>query len=386
MSDTARREVDEIRILQVTAPGPYGGRETVVRDVTIGLHDRGHVVQVLAVLDEGTDPAAHPFVAALSMRGVQVRPVVLAPRAYRAETRAIRQAADELEARIVHSHGYRADVVTALALGSSGTATVSTAHGFTGGGWKNRLYERLQSAAWRRFDAVVAVSVPLVGALESRGVDPGAIQLIPNAWRNAAPPLSRLEARRELGIEGEARALGWIGRLSPEKGPDVALEAVGRLGDRQVGLHFVGTGRMRGDLEARARELGIAERVTWHGPVVDAGRYMAAFDLLLLSSRTEGTPMVLLEAMGAKVPVVATAVGGIPDVLTGNSGLLVRPEDPEQLASAIASVLDDPVAAATRSECAAERLQDRYSVERWIARHEDLYAELVSSPHREDSR
>ena len=379
MSIAARAEVDAIRVLQVTAPGPYGGRETVVRDLAIGLHDRGHVVEVLAVLDVGTDPAVHPFVAALQGWGVPVKSVVLAPRAYRAEARAIRQTVDEMGARIVHSHGYRTDVVTALALGLSSTATVSTAHGFTGGGLKNRLYERLQSAAWRRFDAVVAVSAPLVGALEARGVDPGAIQLIPNAWREAGPPLSRLEARRGLGIEGEARAVGWIGRLSWEKGPDVALEAFGRLGDTQAGLHFVGTGQMRGDLEVRARELGIAERVTWHGPVADAGRYMAAFDLLLLSSRTEGTPMVLLEAMGASVPVVATAVGGIPDVLAGDTGLLVRAEDPDALAASMAEVLDDPVAASNRSELAAARTREEFSFERFIARHEELYSGLRPS-------
>jgi glycosyltransferase involved in cell wall biosynthesis len=386
LNDPAGTEIDVIRVLQVTAPGPYGGRETVVRDLAIGLHDRGHAVEVLAVLDEGTDPAAHPFVAALETRGVPVRPVVLGSRAYRAEARAIRQMVDAMDARIVHSHGYRTDVVAALALRSSDAATISTAHGFTGGGWKNRLYERLQAVAWGRCDAVVAVSAPMVGALESRGVDPSRIQLIPNAWRDAGSPLSRLEARRGLGIGDDARVVGWVGRLSSEKGPDVALDAFGRLTDARAELHFVGDGRMRGDLEARARELGIDERVRWHGPVVDAGRYLAAFDLLVLSSRTEGTPMVLFEAMAADVPIVATTVGGVPDVVSEREALLVPSEDPGALATAIGRVLGFPDEAGERAVRAAHRLRSAYAVEPWLDAHVSLYRGLLGFPtEREES-
>jgi glycosyltransferase involved in cell wall biosynthesis len=343
-------------------------------------------VEVLAVLDEGTDPAAHPFVAALETRGVPVRPVVLGARAYRAEARAIRQMVDAMDARIVHSHGYRTDVVAALALRSADAATISTAHGFTGGGWKNRVYERLQAVAWGHCDAVVAVSAPMVGALESRGVDPSRIQLIPNAWRDAGSPLSRLEARRGLGIGDDARVVGWVGRLSSEKGPDVALDAFGRLTDARAELHFVGDGRMRGDLEARARELGIDERVRWHGPVVGAGRYLAAFDLLVLSSRTEGTPMVLFEAMAADVPIVATTVGGVPDVVSEREALLVPSEDPGALATAIGRVLGFPDEAGERAVRAAHRLRSAYAVEPWLDAHVSLYRGLLGFPtEREES-
>ena len=223
MTDSAGTEVDTLRVLQVTAPGLFGGRETVVRDLSIGLHDRGHVVDVLAVLDEGTDPESHPFVAALESRGVPVRAVVLPPRAYRAEARAIRTLVGETDAQIVHSHGYRTDVIAKLSLGSFNAAIVSTAHGFTGGGWRNQLYERLQVEAWKRCDGVVAVSAPLVDSLESRGVNRTKIQLIPNAWRDSGSRATRLEARRILGIAEDVRAMGWVGRLSSEKGPDVAM-------------------------------------------------------------------------------------------------------------------------------------------------------------------
>jgi glycosyltransferase involved in cell wall biosynthesis len=325
-------------------------------------------------------------VEALAAHEVPVRPVVLPPRAYRAEAHAIRDAALATDASIIHTHGYRTDVVTALFGVSSVSRIVSTAHGFTGGDWKNRLYQRLECAAWRRCDAVIAVSAPLVEALERRGIDRGRIHFVPNAARNSVARMTREEARIQLGIGSSAHAIGWVGRLSSEKGPDVIIDAVARLKDSRVELHIVGDGRLRETLVSRAASLGIADRVRWQGSIDNAARLYSAFDVFVLSSRTEGTPMVLLEAMGANVPVVATAVGGIPDVLAGNSGLLVRAEDPDALASAIAAVLDDPVAASARSERAAAILQEEYSVERWIARHEELYAAVMSTPQGEGTR
>ena len=379
MTDSAGTEVDTLRVLQVTAPGLFGGRETVVRDLSIGLHDRGHVVDVLAVLDEGTDPESHPFVAALESRGVPVRAVVLPPRAYRAEARAIRTLVGETDAQIVHSHGYRTDVIAKLSLGSFNAAIVSTAHGFTGGGWRNQLYERLQVEAWKRCDGVVAVSAPLVDSLESRGVNRTKIQLIPNAWRDSGSRATRTEARRILGIADDVRAMGWVGRLSSEKGPDVALEAFGRSPGDGTELHFVGDGRMRAELETQAREQGIHRQVIWHGPVADAGRYLAAFDLLVLSSRTEGTPIVLFEAMAAGVPIVATAVGGVPDVVSVREALLVPPDDPDALAAAIGRLLDDPEECRKLTESAARRLNSAYALEPWLEAHESLYRGLISA-------
>ena len=370
-------EVDTIRVLQVTAPGMFGGRETVVRDLSIGLHDRGHAVEVLVVLDEGTDPNSHPFVEVLEAHGVPVRAEVLAPRAYRTEARSVRQAARSMDAQVVHSHGYRTDVVAALAVGSAKPATISTAHGFTGGGWRNRLYERLQAAAWKKFDSVVAVSAPLVGALESRGVDPEKIHLIPNAWRDSGRRLSRNEARGELGIAEDARVVGWVGRLSPEKGPDVALEAFRRSAGDGTELHFVGAGRMRADLEARAGELGIDKQVIWHGPIVEAGHYLAAFDLLVLSSRTEGTPIVLFEAMAAGVPIVATAVGGVPDVVSVQEALLVPSDDRDALAEAIAVLLNDPGERRRLAKSASRRLESAFALEPWLEAHESMYRDLI---------
>jgi glycosyltransferase involved in cell wall biosynthesis len=118
--------------------------------------------------------------------------------------------------------------------------------------------------------------------------------------------------------------------------------------------------------------------VRFHGTVPDAARYISAFDVFVLSSRSEGTPVTLLEAIAAKVPVVVTRVGGVPDVVGPEEAMLVPPEDPGALAEAIDFVIQEPAAAARRVEAAAHRLHANFGMERWIDAHDRVYDLIVS--------
>ena len=160
-----------------------------------------------------------------------------------------------------------------------------------------------------------------------------------------------------------------MGRLSREKGIDVFVDAMARLlaADAVAGC-VVGDGPERAREEARA-----GSSISWKGMLPAAGRYLAAFDVFVQSSRTEGTPMALLEAMAVEVPIVATQVGGVPDVISGNEALLVPSEDPIALATAIASVLADPEPAAVRAHLAKQRLVTTFSADAWLDRHEEIY-------------
>ncbi len=136
--------------------------------------------------------------------------------------------------------------------------------------------------------------------------------------------------------------------------------------------------------EARAREmvgqeLLESDQIRFHGNVPDAGRLLGAFDLLVLSSRTEGTPMILFEAMDAEVPVVVTEVGGVPDVVTDREAILVPSEDPESLARGIRRVLDTPADASRRAKRAGYRLRREFTPERWLDAYENLYHDVIAS-------
>jgi glycosyltransferase involved in cell wall biosynthesis len=365
-------------VLHVAAPAPVGGLERVVHGLARGQAERGDRVHVLAVLDAGT--GEHPFVESLRADGVPVTALAIPGRAYLRERREVAALCRRLGTTVVHTHGYRPDVVDGGVAGALGIARVSTVHGFCGGGWRNRLYERLQCAAYRRFDGVVAVSRPLAAQLERSGVPRARLHTIPNAWAGGAEPLGADEARRRLGLEEDGCfRLAWVGRVSHEKGLDVLIEALPLLTDLPIRLSVLGDGGERPGLEARARGRGLDVR--WHGMVPDAARHLRACDAFVLSSRTEGTPIALFEAMAAGLPVVAARVGGVPEVVSPAEALLVPPEDPAALAAALRALLADPASASARAEAALRRLETDFASGPWLDRYDALYRS-VQSPSR----
>lgn len=360
-------------ILHVLAPGEFGGLERIVQTLATGLPSRGHEIHVVSVAAEPR--AAEAFLAPLDAAGV-VTHVIDDPGRAR-ERAAIGALCRRLRPDVVHTHGYRPDVLDAGAARRLGIPVVSTAHGFTGGPLRNRFYEYLQRRAFRRFDAVIAVSRPLTDRLVQAGVPRARIHTVPNAWRRSAPPLHRDAARQQLGLPREAFVIGWVGRLSHEKGPDVLVNALPRLNDLPVLVSMVGSGPEESSLQARAQKFGVTDRIRWHGAVPEAERLFTAFDVYALSSRTEGTPVVLFEAMAAGVPVVATRVGGVPDVVSIREAVLVRSDDPVALAAGIRDVYWGTAAAARRASSARLRLEHEYAVGPWLDRYATVYRHVT---------
>ena len=348
MSSTTSANPPRLSILHVLAPGQAGGLESVVVSLAAGLAAMGHGVGVLSVIGQDSpEPSLH---SVLSERGVKVTSIALPARAYRRERAAYRAVLTTLRPDVVHTHGYRPDVLASPVAGRLRIPRVSTVHGFTGGDWKNHMYEFLQVRAFRHFERIVAVSGPLERKLVDAGLRPNQVTLLPNAFAEPSNRLTRAESRALLGLAPEDVVVGWVGRLSPEKGLDVLLEALAVVPG--VTLSVLGTGKQHGALVQQAERLGIAGRIRWHGLVPEAARLYPAFDLFVLSSRTEGTPIALFEAMAAGIPVIATAVGGVPDVVTEKEALLVPSESPDALARAMTSALDQPDAARERAAAA----------------------------------
>lgn len=336
----------------------------------------GHRVCVAALVDQAA--GTHPFLDSLASEGVQVAPIALSTRAYSRERDSVRRLCRELVPDVVHTHGYRSDVVDGGVARSAGIATLSTVHGFTGGGLRNRVYEWIQERAFRDFDAVVAVSTPIARRLERRGVDHARIHVISNAFDGSASVLGRAAARERLGIPSGELAVGWVGRLSAEKGPDVLIDAIPLLTRPLPAVSIVGGGPDETTLRERASRLGVAERVRWHGVVRGAGALLAAFDMLVLSSRTEGIPIVLLEAAAAGTPIVTTRVGGVPSMFSDDEALFVPADDPRALAAAIEAVRSDPERARARAEAARRRLERDFAPRPWLERYEALYRMLAA--------
>ena len=342
--------------------------------LTSGLQERGHDIHVAIVHTDGRK--VHPIASDLEASGASIHSIAAEDSGYRREVRELRALLERLRPHALHTHGYRPAVLHPRATRKVRPALVTTLHGFTGGGLKNRFYEWLQLRAARHYDAVVAVSNSMAPRLRRAGIDPARVHTIPNAWTQRHSLQSPLDARAALGVPPRRFHVGWIGRLSPEKGPDLLIEACQALGDLDITVSIIGDGSLHERLRAEAAANSKVD-IRLHGSIPAAARLIPAFDLLVLSSRSEGTPIVLFEAMDAAVPIVAASVGGVPDVLDLSTAILVPPESPKDLALAIRSVHDHPRAADERARLGREQLAIRHGVASWVDRHVALYEALT---------
>jgi glycosyltransferase involved in cell wall biosynthesis len=239
-------------IVHLVTPAEVGGLESAVHLLAASQHARGHDVRVIASI-AGPNAAA-AWIGGLRNVGVPVLPIVSSGRDYLGDWRRIRRECAEYAPDVVHTHGYRADVLGGGAARAAGCRTVTTVHGFLGGDWKNRVYERLQRRAFRHFDAVVAVSRRMGEELSERSLPQ--LHVVPNAFCSWHEIVAQDEARAALGLRAEEFCVGWVGRLSHEKGADVMVRALAENAMSDVHLSIVGDGPERNTLRGSRRRSG----------------------------------------------------------------------------------------------------------------------------------
>ncbi|TMC72682.1 MAG: glycosyltransferase [Chloroflexi bacterium] len=280
---------------------------------------------------------------------------------------------------LTHSHEFTMAVYGAWAARGAGVPHVFTMHG-------SRYYaERLRRRVALRVAAalsgsVVAVSRGLAGHLRrDLWIRASRIATIPNGARLALVTQSSLRDELRLGPADQLAVA--VGNLYPVKGHHFLLEALALLAPRFPRLHvaIAGRGDLEGPLRARAQALDVGDRFHLLGLRSDVGNVLAGADVFVLPSLSEGVPLALLEAMLAARPIVATAVGEVPTVLSGRAGVVVPPGDAAALASALASILADPAQARRLSATAATRAAEEYTLDTMVQRYLALYAQLPPS-------
>ena len=295
--------------------------------------------------------------------------------------RAVREVAEHLRrlrADVLCTSGYKPDLVGWRAARRAGVPVVAIAHGWTAVTWKVRLYEALDRFILRFFDAVVCVSAAQADRVRRpvvihNGIDAGIFDKpdpgCPERVRALFGPSFR-----------PACVVGAAGRLSPEKGFDLFVEAAALVAraHANVGFLLCGDGPLRGALERRIGELGLAERFVLAGFRSDLHALLPGWDLAVLPSHTEGLPVAVLEALAAGVPVVATAVGGTPEVVEdGVCGFLVPPADPVALARRIAELLADDEVRRRLGQSGRQRVRTEFSLEVQAEGYRRLFERLV---------
>jgi glycosyltransferase involved in cell wall biosynthesis len=284
---------------------------------------------------------------------------------------------------VVHAHsGTWLKAITAAKFAEVPRVILS-AHGTEAAApWLMRQYQRYAAG---RAAGVVAVSRPLQEYLTATlGVPSTRVHYVPNGVMPApvqADP--QPEHRRKLDIPEDAWVVGCVARLHPVKNHDLLIDAFERL-HRDVPESFlvlVGDGPCRTPLEQRIRDCGLSGRVRITGVVPDPGSYLRCMQVKVLSSHSEGLSVSLLEAMATGVPVVATAVGGTPDLLEhGRLGTLVPPSDAATLATALMDIFRTPEAFTAQVALAREAVATKYSVTAMARAHEIIYTDGATGP------
>jgi glycosyltransferase involved in cell wall biosynthesis len=220
--------------------------------------------------------------------------------------------------------------------------------------------------------------------IEVEGIDPEDVTFIPNGIP-APPPPSGADVRAELGIPADAPVIGTVSVMRPQKALDVLLRASRTLVDEFPALRvlIVGEGDMRESLGALSAELGLDDNVMFLGVRTDVPDVLAALDIAVSTSDFEGSPLSVMEYMEAARPVVATRVGGVPDLIDdGVHGLLVPPQDPAAFAAAVAQLLRDPGRAGDMGRRGQERRRAEFDIDVMVRRLEELYVSLRGSSSR----
>ena len=279
---------------------------------------------------------------------------------------------------VAHSHEFSMAVYGAWAARRAGVPHLFTMHG--GRYYAERLRRRIAlriATAWS--GSVVAVSEGLARHLSrDLWMRRSRIITVPNGVRQM--PAAPSSLRRELGLSERATLIVAVGNLYPVKGHGFLLEALGQLHGTFPELHvaIAGRGALESDLRARAATLGVTDRFHLLGLRGDVPNVLAAADIFVLPSLSEGVPLALLEAMLAARPIVASAVGEVPTVLQyGDAGMLVQPGDAAALADALRGLLTEPQRARELSAAALKRATAEYTVDRMMQRYLGLYAMLT---------
>jgi glycosyltransferase involved in cell wall biosynthesis len=365
------------RLLLIVDSLEVGGAERHAADLASALCRKGYGVEVACSV-------AGELAESLEAAGVPVRTLTrqrVKRRVSLAYARSIRRILKESWFDLVHAHIYASAVAAAIAVRRIGLPLVITEH--TEASWQTWWTRRVSRWAHRRARHTIAVSTPIQRRLiEKDGVPPYRVSLIPNAVIPASDDPPDLTGTLPDGwLEGPL--VGVVARLQPEKGVADFLKAAAHVSkiSPQVRFLVVGDGPLREELLALARRIGVEKRVRFLGHRTDARALVGLMEVLVVPSVTEGSPLIVLEAMAAGVPLVASAVGGIPDQIRHDKeGLLVPPGDTGALGEALLNLLRDPARARRLGEAGRRRATSELGHPTMVRRIEDVYRDALGQP------
>ena len=359
-----------MRILHLIGSRGFYGAESMLLALAAAQRDMGCAQQVAVIVKTGNTPSTLASLARVG--GLDAVEFSSGSRADWGLAWRLRRHIQTGRFDVVHTHGYKADVLGYLAARSAGVPLLATAHSWTEGGGMLRLYARLDRWLLLRFPLVAAVSESVAAQLGGARAN---VRSVPNGV-----DVERFRSPGKFpASSGVEAVVGMSGRLVPDKGFQFLLRAAQAILLVKPKTTFViyGDGPYQAELETLAAALGIAARVQFAGHQADMAAVLKSLDVFVLPSLREGMPMALLEAMAAGVAVVATPVGGVRRaVIHGKTGLLVAPRSEKELADAVLRLLSEPEFAKRLAAAGQQHVAGQFSSARMAAQYVALYREL----------
>jgi glycosyltransferase involved in cell wall biosynthesis len=377
------------KVAHVIATNFFGGPEKQIIEHLRRLDPSVYSGAVLSFLEDGRE---NQILNQARMAGIDQQGIPMAgPFDIRAWLR-LRNCVRSRSSDLLCVHGYKSTVMGAWIHKTLGIPTLAFSRGYTAENLKVALYQYCDRIALRLLNGVVCVSDGQRQKLETMGVRPKRSWVVHNAVRapETLPDFHgiRLEVCRRLALPADALLCVSAGRLSPEKGYADLLRAIAEIGDRAPGWYYVlcGDGPCRARLQKQIHDLRLQQRVRLVGFRTDIQDIFQAMDLFVLPSHSEGLPNVVLEAFALSKPVIATSVGGVPEVIeNGMNGVLVPPHQPDVLAEAMVHCFCEPSRMEGMGRAARRTVQTRFTFEEQNRRLETIYAEILA-PDRTSER
>lgn len=367
-----------MNIVHLTASPFFGGPERQMLGLARAMPDEYRSI-FLSYAERGL---CRPFLEQLRRHGFEA--IELRHNAPRLNA-AVKELSGRLRdsrADVLCCHGYKPDIIGLIAARRVGVPIVAVSRGWTAATLKVRLYDWLDRASLHAMDRVVCVSEGQAAKVRRLGVPSRRIEVIRNAVSverfGKADPTCRSEMEN-LFPHKPRTLVGAAGRFSPEKGFGVLVQAARHVvaANPEVGFVLCGDGPLRDELTREIARHGLEKHFALPGFRPDLDRWLPSFDLVVLPSFTEGMPNIVLEAFAAAVPVVATAVGGTPEIIEeGKSGFLVPTGDSDAMAAKIISALESKAKRRAMGECGLAHVRDQFTFQAQSAQYESLYRDL----------
>jgi glycosyltransferase involved in cell wall biosynthesis len=363
-----------VTVLHLISSGGYYGAENMLVTLVRALKALG-VESVIAAFRNTQKPHLEILNSAAREK-VPVEPISCNGRIDLSTVRGIRECLGRYGARILHTHGYKADIYGYAAVGCGPTPIIATCHNWTNDTRLVQLYGRCDRWILRRFPAVVAVSNTVATLLRRTGIRAGVIEVVPNGIdvdRFGVDP-ERLVSTRPKGL-----VVGTAGRLVPQKGLlDIVAIAPALLAKFPDTQFFVaGDGPQRAELEVAVRAKGVADAFVFAGTCKDMARVYKAMDIFVLPSLNEAMPMTILEAMAARLPIAATRVGGIPEIVDDDCGRLFSAGDQAGLIAAVSDLLSDAQKRLRMGTAGRARIERQFSSSAMARQYIRIYERLL---------